>query len=195
MRGPLRPLRGHLPKRGRTRLLLPPLWGRCPKGGGGLAAVAFLALTAAAPELPTPMPQRLATVGALDKRSGVAREFPLHPGETARFGALTLHLRACEASQAWETPEAGGFVQIDQDLKKGGARRVFSGWLFAHSPALNQWEDPNYDVWVKACTMRFPDTGPDTVSAGSSAPDKSIGAVSKAKKSPRAPIAPDNNAR
>ena len=51
---PLRPLRGHLSRRGR-RVLLLPIWGRCPKGGGGLAAiVAILALTAATTPRPGP---------------------------------------------------------------------------------------------------------------------------------------------
>ncbi len=149
----------------------------------------------AAGELPTPMNERVGTIGALDKRTGVAREYPLHPGDSARFGALTIRLRACETTPPWQqTPESGGFVQIDQDLKKGGVRRVFSGWLFAHSPSLNAFEDPNYDVWIKACAMRFPETGPDTVTAGPDAASAS-GKASKAKKSPRAPIASDNNAR
>ncbi len=139
------------------------------------------------------MPERVATIGALDKRTGVARDFPLHPGESARFGALILHLRACEGTPPWLPPESGGFVQIDQDLKKGGTKRVFSGWLFARSPSLNAWEDPNYDVWVKACAMRFPETGPDTILApGGTASSKD--AASNAKKSPRRPIASPNNA-
>ncbi len=151
----------------------------------------LIALTGAG-ELPTPMAERVATVGALDKRTGVARDFAMRPGDAVRFGALTIRLRACEASQSWQTPEAGGFVQIDQDLRKGGVRRVFSGWLFARSPSLNTYEDANFDVWIKACTMRFPETGPDTVAAGSVG--GSDGKASKAKKSPRREIASDSNA-
>ncbi len=157
------------------------------------ASALLLTGAAAAPELPTPMAERVATIGALDKRTGTERDFALHPGENARFGALTIRLRACEATPAWQAPETGGFVQIDQDLRKGGMRRVFSGWVFATSPSLDAWEDPNYDVWIKACTMRFPETGPDTVAAGSDA--SGTGTPSKAKKSPRLPIASASNAR
>ena len=103
-------------------------------------------------------------------------------------------MRACEAAAPLDPPEAGGFVQIDQDLKKGGARRVFSGWMFARAPALNAFEDPNYDVWMSACAMRFPETGADTIAASGVAPSGDA-AVSKAKKSPRLPIASDSNVR
>ena len=159
-------------------------------------AAALLLLGVGAGELPTPMAERVGQVGALDKRSGVTRTFALHPGEAARFGALTIRLRACEAAAPLEPPEAGGFVQIDQDLKKGGARRVFSGWMFARAPALDPYEDPNYDVWVSACTMRFPETGADTVAAsGVASSETATASASKAKKSPRLPIASDSNAR
>ena len=156
-------------------------------------AAALIVLTAAG-ELPTPMNDRVATIGALDKRTGTARDFPLRPGETARFGALTIRLRACETTPPWQlASESGGFVQLDQDLKKGGTRRVFSGWLFARSPSLDPFEDPNYDVWLKACATRFPETGPDTVAAGADTPSPAT--ASKAKKSPRLPIASASNAR
>ena len=29
--------------------------------------------------------------------------------------------------------------------------QVFSGWMFASSPALNPLEHPVYDVWVLSC--------------------------------------------
>lgn len=144
-------------------------------------------------ELPTPMNERVATVAAVDKRTSAVANFQIKPGDAVRFGGLTIRLRACEATPPWERPEAGGFVQVDEALKKGGARRVFSGWLFARSPGLATFEHPNYDVWVKACAMRFPETGPDTVVAGGDTGDPGASA-SKAKKSPRREIASANKA-
>ncbi len=152
------------------------------------AAVLALVLVGAG-ELPTPMNERVATVAALDKRTSAMANFKLKPGDAMRFGGLTIRLRACEATPPWERPEAGAFVQVDEALKKGGARRVFSGWLFARSPGLAAFEHPNYDVWVKACAMRFPETGPDTVAAG-----ESEAPASKLKKSPRREIASANKA-
>ncbi len=146
-------------------------------------------------ELPTPMNERVATVAAVDKRTSAVANFKLKPGDAMRFGGLTIRLRACEATPPWERPEAGAFVQVDEALKKGGARRVFSGWLFARSPGLAAFEHPNYDVWVKACAMRFPETGPDTTVAGGDAAEPGASApASKATKSPRREIASANKA-
>lgn len=150
-----------------------------------------LVVLGGAGELPTPMAERVATVVALDKRTSAVGTWQMKPGDVARFGPLTIRLRACEAAAPWERPEAGGFVQVDEALKKGGARRLYSGWLFARSPGLSAVEDPVYDVWVKACAMRFPETGPDTVAAG----DVPAAKESNAKKSPRREIASANNAR
>lgn len=157
-----------------------------------LGAAALIALTTAAGELPTPMAERVATIVALDKRTSAVGSYQMKPGDVVRFGGLTIRLRACEAAAPWERPEAGAFVQVDEALKKGGARRVYSGWLFARSPGLSTVEHPNYDVWVKACAMRFPETGPDTVALGGDKPPKD--GASKAKKSPRREIASANNA-
>ncbi|MBA3897401.1 MAG: DUF2155 domain-containing protein, partial [Sphingomonadaceae bacterium] len=59
-----------------------------------------------------------------------------------------------------------------------------SGWLYKETPSLNVVEHPIYDVWTKACAMRHPDFGPDTVSV-TVAPSGS--GASKAKKSPSSP--------
>ncbi len=42
--------------------------------------------------------------------------------------------------------------------EKPSTDHLFSGWMFASSPALNALQHPVYDVWVIACTMVDPAT-------------------------------------
>ena len=106
----------------------------------------------------TPMAERVATIGLLNKRNNVSRDFELRPGETAEEGPVIVRLEACERTAPYEFPqETGAFVQVDV-LERGDSdhTRVFSGWLFKQNPSLNVVEHPIYDVWVKECAMRFP---------------------------------------
>jgi hypothetical protein len=135
---------------------------------------------AKAPPLPppvttdTPMADRVAVLGVLNKRNGFARDMTMRPGQAIRWGNLIVRLRACETTADWEPEQlTGAFVQADKLGPDGKWRRVFSGWLYKESPSLNVVEDPLYDVWPKSCTMRHPDIGPDTISAPS-APKRSI---------------------
>ena len=111
------------------------------------------------PAAGSPMEDRVATLGLLNKRNNVSRDIELKPGEQKRIGDVVLRLAACERTAPWEMPrETGGFVQVSV-RDTGGERewrRVFSGWLFAQSPSLNVVEHPIYDVWMKDCAMSFP---------------------------------------
>ena len=112
----------------------------------------------------TPMAQRVAVLGLLNKQNGKTRAVELKPGEAIRFGdRLVLRVRACERTAPWENyPDAGAFVQVlvNERAKitdeQPQWRRVFSGWLFKENPAQNVVQHPVYDVWVKDCKMRFP---------------------------------------
>lgn len=144
---------------------------------------------AAAPvQAVTPNAQRLVSIGAINKRTGLTRVFTGRPGQYFDFGALRVTVRTCETTPPWEQKLTGAFLLIDERLTKGGARRVYSGWMFAESPSLHPLEHALYDIWVKSCVMRFPETGPNTVSAGKAAPaPRSI-----AKKSAETPNAEAN---
>jgi len=124
----------------------------------------------------TPMAERVAVIGMLNKRNGLSRDATLHPGQGVKWGDLIVRLRACETTADWESEQlTGAFVQADKKLPDGTWHRIFSGWLYKESPSLNVVEDPLYDVWPKSCTMRHPDVGPATVAATSSgAPVRSI---------------------
>jgi len=112
----------------------------------------------------TPMAERVATLGILNKRNGLYRDLVMKPGQAVRIGDLVVRLKACETTAPWETePYTGAFVQVIVHGSDEKWRKVFSGWLFKESPSLNLVEHPIYDVWTKACAMKHPEMGPDTL--------------------------------
>jgi hypothetical protein len=116
----------------------------------------------------TPMADRIAVIGLLNKRNGEERDLTLKPGQAVRVGDVVVRLRACETTAPWEAePLTGAFVQVDTQGRDTRWRRIFSGWLYKESPSLNVVEHPIYDVWPKSCAMTHPDIGPDTVLAPS----------------------------
>jgi len=148
----------------------------------------------------TPMAERVAVLGVLNKRDGVSRDITLHPGQAARIGPLIVRLRACDQTADWEPEQlTGTFVQADLQGRDGQWQRIFSGWLYKESPSLNVVENPFYDVWPKSCTMRHAETGPDTVSAGSAAASRPSAKKSATDATPvpaaaePSPIASSNN--
>ncbi len=132
----------------------------------------------------TPMAERVATIGVLNKRNGLSRDLVMKPGAAVRMGDLVIRLKACDQTEPWEADQlTGAFVQVIVKNTVGDKwRKVFSGWLFKESPSLNVVEHPVYDVWVKACTMRHPDVGPNTVVLSGDAAGESP-SKSKARKS------------
>lgn len=116
----------------------------------------------------TPNEERVATLGLLNKRNNLSEDLELSSGESVEVGPVIVTLATCERTPPWEIPqETGAFVQVDV-LERGQSEhsRVFSGWLFKQSPALNVVEHPIYDVWVKDCAMRFPGEDVSTDSEG-----------------------------
>ena len=145
-------------------------------------------------EYGTPVKDRVATVGLLNKRNNLTQDVVLKVGEAKRIGNVIVKLATCERSLPWESPpETGAFVQVfveereraDQQL---GWRKVFSGWLFKNSPGLSVVQHPIYDVWVKDCAMKFPgeEDSPAAAAASSSAA-KPAGSAAPAAKPSAAP--------
>lgn len=112
--------------------------------------------------LGTPLADRVATLGLLNKRNNITRDIELSPGEAVRIDDVIIRLASCERTPPWENPPlTGAFVQLlVQDRADAQSdpewRRVFSGWLYKEAPAVNVVEHPVYDVWMKDCAMRFP---------------------------------------
>lgn len=149
--------------------------------------------------LGTPMAERVAVLGLLNKRNGQTRDIELKPGEAIRFGKVVVRLRACEKTAPWENyPDEGAFVQLLVNERPPGTtdaerwRSVFSGWLFKENPAANVVEHPVYDVWVKSCKMSFPgEEAPIEEKSSEEAPAPAAKAPSSAPQSPpEEPAAP-----
>lgn len=116
----------------------------------------------------TPMAQRVAVLGILNKRNGIVQTVTLHPGQSIRWKDVIVRLRACEATAPWEEEKlTGAFVQVDVQQPDKRWNRAFSGWLYKESPSLNVVEHPVYDVWPKSCEMTYP-AGPAAPAAPAS---------------------------
>ncbi len=160
--------------------------------GGGAAGLAVES------KYGTPVKDRVATLGLLNKRNNLTQDLVLKTGEARRIGNLVIRLATCERSLPWETPpETGAFVQVyvEERADANAAlawRTVFSGWLFKNSPSLNVVEHPVYDVWVKDCAMKFPGEEEEPAAAASSAakPSGSASAPPSASPKPSASASP-----
>lgn len=132
-------------------------------------------------QIGTPNKDRVVTLGVLNKRNNLTQDLVMKPGEAKRLGNLVVKVATCEKTLPWEHPqEEGAFVQVFVEERrtaneKAAWRKIFSGWLFANSPALNVVEHPVYDVWVKACAMNFPgeEASPAEAASSSSAANAS----------------------
>lgn len=93
----------------------------------------------------------LAVLQGLDKVTARISTFEAPIDVPVRFGSLEITARTCQKRPPEETPESAAFLQI-RDIKPGESPvAVFTGWMFASSPALNALEHPVYDVWVIDC--------------------------------------------
>ena len=96
----------------------------------------------------------VAVLQGLDKTTARISKFEAPVDQSVRFGTLVITVKACVKRPPEEPPETTAFLQIDE-IRPGGekveTKRVFSGWMFASSPALSSLEDPIYDVNVLDC--------------------------------------------
>jgi hypothetical protein len=143
----------------------------------------------------TPMKDRVAVLGLLNKRNGIVKDLTLKPGQAIRVKDVVVRLRACETTAPWETEKlTGAFVQLDVQRTDKRWNRIFSGWLYKESPSLNVVEHPVYDVWPKSCAMTFPEgpaapAAPRSSSKASSAPKSAGGNASGTVPAPELPAA------
>jgi hypothetical protein len=116
---------------------------------------ALLLLPALLALVPAARADTVAVLQGLDKTTARVSKFDAPVGKPVRFGRLIITARACVKHPPEEEPESAAFLQIDE-LRQGEhnaviAQRVFSGWMFASSPALSAMENPIYDVGVLDC--------------------------------------------
>jgi hypothetical protein len=143
-------------------------------------------VTAMAPGT-TPMAERVAVVGLLNKRNGISRDLTMKPGQAIRAGDVIVRLRACETSAPWEIQKlTGAFVQVDVRNPQNQFQRAFSGWLFKETPSINVVEHPVYDVWPKSCAMTHPEAAESEAPSPSSR-SKAPNSAPRASPEPSAP--------
>ena len=87
----------------------------------------------------------------LDKITAHIFTFEVSVGEKKTFGTLSVQPHYCHRTPPEEPPESEVFVTIYDNREKGNAPPIFSGWMFASSPALSAVEHPIHDVWVLSC--------------------------------------------
>jgi hypothetical protein len=97
------------------------------------------------------IPQPVALLQGLDKITARVSKFEAPVGAAVRFGTLSLRVRDCEKSSPEEAPENAAFVEVDEARQGEVRTRLFSGWMFASSPALSALEHPVYDVILLEC--------------------------------------------
>ena len=121
------------------------------KASLGLAALCLLGASALAPLADAGTPHRIAVLQGLDKITARISEFEAPLGQTVSFGSLEIRARSCDKAPPEEPPESAAYLEIDDVGPDRPRMRLFSGWMFASSPAVSALEHPVYDVWVIDC--------------------------------------------
>ena len=99
-----------------------------------------------------PVANPVATFAGLDKITGRITRFDVYIDETVLFGALEITPRACYDRPSNDTLQrTSAFLEVDQRSLDGTTERIFTGWMFADSPALNAVDHAVYDVWLIEC--------------------------------------------
>ena len=96
---------------------------------------------------------KMAILQGLDKVTARISTISAPIGEEVTFGTLVITARTCRKRPPEETPETTAFLEVIDDKPGEPPRLVFSGWMFASSPALSALEHAVYDVWVIDCKI------------------------------------------
>ncbi len=127
----------------------------------GALALCLLASPALADTIANPV----ARFSGLDKITGRITNFDVYINETVQFGALQITPRACYTRPPTETQRTSVFVEVDQVSLRGSVERIFTGWMFADSPALNAIDHAVYDIWLIDCKQSSDVPPPDAPAA------------------------------
>lgn len=117
-----------------------------------LLTAAVLAISGSSAVDAQPVANPVATFAGLDKITGRITRFDVYIDETVLFGALQLTPRACYKRPSSDPVQrTSAFLEVDQLSLDGSTERIFTGWMFADSPALNAVDHAVYDVWLIEC--------------------------------------------
>jgi hypothetical protein len=121
---------------------------RCARAGRLTAGLAVLLSSLAAG---TAARAEIAVLQGLDKITARISTFEAVAGEPAHFGTWEILVRRCHKTPPEEPPESAVFVEIVDVRPDSPSAPLFTGWMFASSPAISALEHPVYDVWVVDC--------------------------------------------
>ena len=116
-----------------------------------LLPATLLVVAISAPAAAEMTPEPVAVLQGLDKITARVSKFEASVGSPVQFGNLSIRVRACEKSSPEDPPDSAAFLEVDENRQSNLRSRVFSGWMFASSPALSALEHPVYDVVLLDC--------------------------------------------
>jgi hypothetical protein len=90
----------------------------------------------------------------LDKVTGRVSTLEARVGDTVAVGTLSIQVYTCMTRPPEEAPESAAFLKIVDRQSDLSNVEIFSGWMFASSPALSAMDHAVYDVWILDCENR-----------------------------------------
>ena len=95
---------------------------------------------------------RFVEIKVLDKVSSKTDLLKLEIGKELKFKGLLIKSLKCKNSEFDDNPEITAYIQVkDITNKDNNEVFIFNGWTFSSSPAVNPFDHPVYDVWLKRC--------------------------------------------
>jgi hypothetical protein len=98
-----------------------------------------------------PSSNTAAVVQVLDKVTARVKKLSATVDDPTHFGTLEITALDCRKNPPEDRPEAAAFLQIREAKKGEESITLFSGWMFASSPAVSALEHPVYDIVVLDC--------------------------------------------
>ena len=95
---------------------------------------------------------RFVEIKVLDKVSSKTDLLKLEIGKELKFKGLLIKSLKCKNSEFDDNPEITAYIQVkDLTNKDNNEVFIFNGWTFSSSPAVNPFDHPVYEVWLKRC--------------------------------------------
>jgi len=95
---------------------------------------------------------RFVEIKVLDKVSSKTDLLKLEIDKELKFKDLLIKSLKCKNSEFDDNPEITAYIQVkDMTNKDNNEVFIFNGWTFSSSPAVNPFDHPVYDVWLKKC--------------------------------------------
>ena len=89
---------------------------------------------------------------SLDKITARINTHQVNIDDELTIGTLLIKIKSCQKKPPFLPPESASFIQIYDMMKKNQKPiLIFSGWMFASSPALSSLEHAIYDISLISC--------------------------------------------